>query len=469
MLEQRHEYANKEGGDVGKVLYDKGQRFIRKREKTIESIKAAAEERLTQECSFKPKIMGISPSACSGSMALAQKPRYLKHKAGSSRAEEQQHMQSKDARCTFKPKVNGIRPDMAAAKQYMRAGITERLYEGGLPRREAADSVSVRAGSGCGSGGCSDSPRTRRSMDFGSFLSAIQSAPASASPQVKKARSRKRPVSAPIGPKQQRPPGQRSTFNGGFTAPVTPIRAQHQTFSDFLQRQNLTEARRQQHIEHLAASNTPPFKPQISPRGRAIGHTKGSFEASFMERQRMAAMRRQNQGRRGEEEKERRLMEGCTFQPQLVADSGEVRPRGLWELSAGDMAQRDIRQSRARAKAELEAARAMPFQPQLHTANSPLAPQRDTGRLMLTSELDTLLFRIAHKSQKKQNKCVVAHRQALETEMAGCTFQPCIKPLPEFIKAQLEGVRLLKQSREESQLSITNASTSALDRRPAWV
>jgi len=136
-------------------------------------------------------------------------------------------------------------------------------------------------------------------------------------------------------------------------------------------------------------------------------------------------------------------MKECTFKPKISTKGEESRARSVDELSTGDALKKQAMQEAMKLRAEQEEMKEYTFQPRIHS-NSGVQ-----GRLQILSEPGTYVARVA-SDQMRQDQQIHEHLRKLELEeMAECTFEPEIHEAPAYVKRIARSMALTRSERPE--------------------
>eukprot|EP00752_Nemacystus_decipiens_P018403 g16506.t1 len=315
--------------------------------------------------------------------------------------------------CTFTPNVIGARKGMDQAQQYLQYDVVDRLTgaafrapddddddngdgseEGEALLRERGGTLRGRRGRGLGvsSGdawGGGDGDRDDE-LEFGALETGEQS-----------------PSQAGAGQKDAA-----SDTSSSFHA--------------FLSRQNKMETDKLKHIEQIQLMRQHTFKPEICAESTKI-HQE-SNKGDFLQRVARDAARKEHEAVR---QKAAGLHDpDCTFKPKITARSANLQARSVVELSRGDQLKRETTQRLTRLRAEQELLADTTFRPRI---NADAASRMAVSKLKVVSDPGSYIATVENLRRRKE-ECVV--RGAIEKaakEVEGCTFRPETTECPAYI------------------------------------
>eukprot|EP00927_Polykrikos_kofoidii_P027611 TRINITY_DN24224_c0_g1_i1.p1 TRINITY_DN24224_c0_g1~~TRINITY_DN24224_c0_g1_i1.p1 ORF type:complete len:498 (+),score=65.25 TRINITY_DN24224_c0_g1_i1:88-1581(+) len=316
----------------------------------------------------------------------------------------------------FTPSTNDVPPKMLNAKTYLKKNVFNRL------------SQSVAE--------ASPPPSSRQSCEP---LRASLPSPSISC------------ISAPAG----RSRSEANIGGGGGSAPGD-------SFTNFLHRQNVLEADRKEKLSKLEVETAPTLRPQLCERSIRLAERQrrpqrpasagsivgGRGDAGGATASRTARVTR--------EEAE------CTFKPKITKEAAQRDPRGLEQLSAGDMKRRQDRLDKLRTELKKREPKDETFAPEVQEYNGV------KSRLRLRDASDNLLERMERMRNDEMKRCEFQARKSREKEEAELTFKPQVRPAPEFVRRMAESYRMVRAMKEEEESSSIACESSGTVSQPDW-
>lgn len=137
----------------------------------------------------------------------------------------------------------------------------------------------------------------------------------------------------------------------------------------------------------------------------------------------------------------------CTFKPQILAKSENLRPRSVYELSRGDAVKREANQKMTKLRSEQEQLAEVTFQPVI----SKYAEKSHSKSLLNTNKNPKEFLDHYHREQTKLKDARVTSAKVREKkELEGCTFTPKTTACPAYIKRIAKSMQVVKASRRLS-------------------
>eukprot|EP00512_Aurantiochytrium_limacinum_P008543 CAMPEP_0171538482 /NCGR_PEP_ID=MMETSP0960-20121227/62_1 /TAXON_ID=87120 /ORGANISM="Aurantiochytrium limacinum, Strain ATCCMYA-1381" /LENGTH=837 /DNA_ID=CAMNT_0012085369 /DNA_START=546 /DNA_END=3059 /DNA_ORIENTATION=- len=408
--------------------------------------RADEEERMRQECTFKPKLSdsvqfpgrsrymkgtASQPASARGTRGVGEVMSESGVSTPSSRARRKSAW---DEQCTFTPQTNPVHPKMEAAQVYLSNDIFTRLSqprEALYQRREADSGSEVSPGSG-------DDDRV---MDMETFMASLGDAQGDANSSKG---GKQRPGSAP----RQRP----STAEGAKALTAEERRERRKSFEAFLARQSHSTVRKQQKIAQVAQRTNPSHKPELCAKSLSMANQRA--KGDFLQRVAKGAIRREHEAVR---RKSSSLDPECTFHPKITR-VGQSRPaRTTLEMSRGDSLRKETNTRLMKLRVEQEELQDLTFTPEFQARH-----KAAEGRLKILSEPDTYIRRLQHKDTLQSHKQTKAAQDQEMKELEECTFKPEIHDAPAYVKRIVRSLALAKPARE------AQAAAEKEHARPEW-
>eukprot|EP00930_Biecheleria_cincta_P032802 TRINITY_DN22737_c0_g1_i3.p1 TRINITY_DN22737_c0_g1~~TRINITY_DN22737_c0_g1_i3.p1 ORF type:complete len:949 (+),score=195.61 TRINITY_DN22737_c0_g1_i3:150-2996(+) len=145
-----------------------------------------------------------------------------------------------------------------------------------------------------------------------------------------------------------------------------------------------------------------------------------------------------------------------SFRPAIHPRSSRRPPRGVDDMSAGDLQRLNARRAEIREQILEEERRQLPFAPRLNPRSSQVQ-----GRLRVLESPEEYTARLAHERQAILSQRAQERQRRTEEDLAQCTFTPQINPgAPEYIRLMAEAHREMREIRELDEKPV--------QQRPEW-
>ena len=221
-------------------------------------------------------------------------------------------------------------------------------------------------------------------------------------------------------------------------------------FTDFLQRQNAAEARKQQKLDSARKAMTPQGKPAVNRHSQSLNQSISGTD--FLQRLQKDAVRKEHETLR--KKAKSNVDPNCTFRPSINRSSQNRKGRSVVELSRGDMLKKETAQRLAKLKTEQDELSGLTFQPKINRNN------KSEGKIQILSNPETYLQRL-QKNAKEYSEKQRRMAQSQETkEMEDCTFAPEINDAPAYVKVRAAPETFLKSARPPARLPACPPSCS---------
>ncbi|GMI04562.1 hypothetical protein TrLO_g113 [Triparma laevis f. longispina] len=430
--------AKKDNRTVAERLYDERVHLAAKQQMRVKMQEREAEKAFEDAHTFKPEV-GVVVGEGSAMKKVIRKrdgtpvqSRFRQVAASPC----QRPTDKKDKQCSFTPKVTGVRGNMSSAKLYLKNDVFSRLQNGakeggGMKENEnpVFDAADV------------EEEEPRPVMDMATFMNNVQKKkvvrPASA--------GRSRPNNKTVGSarKARASSAGRSRPNSAAGKTTTTDSAQ---FHAFLARQNQTELKKKQKIDHLKRQQQQTHKPVLC--STTVNLTQDRKQEDFLKRLKQYQVRKDHQ--QIKLQAQHNTDPECTFRPALNSKSNNLAEggRSVVELSRGDHLRKETTQKMLRLRHEQSQMKELTFAPQVNHSNK--VARNATSRLKIVEDPDNYLSRL---QQSAKNRKDVLRRKAQELEMKTlqeCTFRPETSECPGYIKRIARSMALTKVDRQES-------------------
>ncbi|RLN37335.1 hypothetical protein BBJ28_00021135 [Nothophytophthora sp. Chile5] len=328
---------------VSERLYQEADNY-RTREELAAKLKVEEEAEIERECTFKPKI-NRTDKVKAKYMEITTNP------SPSLTAASREAAAKELAECTFYPKVNGISAEMASAQLYLQQDIYERLSRPCAGSEADGSPAKGRRGRRRSLSLFGDDDEDRDSLDVSSPRSSRSQDDISVRPGGTSRRRRSSSGGNGQGPRSV-----------GGSSSREDKEARVRQFKNFIERQKFHEQARHKRIELTKQQLTPGYKPAINKKSLAM--MENGRKGDFLERISTYALRKEHDTVK--KKTVRSTDPNCTFKPAINQTSVKRKARSITELSRGDLLRRETSQRLMKLKMEQEEMAALTFRPQLN-------------------------------------------------------------------------------------------------------
>lgn len=225
-------------------------------------------------------------------------------------------------------------------------------------------------------------------------------------------------------------------------------------WNEFLVRQQFYDSQRHEkmQIAEAKAMGCMKEKPTISQGSKQLLTKNGAFEEGQPD-----IWERMQRGKPKNQTSEEQEIAGCSFAPEINAYSKSLLPRGVEELSIGDVVKRDAKREQAQFMRMREEMKILSFKPKIDTISAA------TGRskIKIVSEPETYIARYMEDKVKKEEKVQAAEKEKESKEVAKCTFRPVIHESPAFVKEHVQNIPTRNRKKNRKARALANA-------KPEW-
>ena len=286
-----------------------------------------------------------------------------------------------------------------------------------------------------------DEEEPRPVMDMATFMNNVQKKkvvrPASAGRSRPKSAT-KTAAARPSSAGRSRPSTSGSV--GGNSAKVDSAQ-----FHAFLARQNQTELKKKQKIDHLRRQSQQTHKPVLC--STTINLTQDRKQEDFLKRLKQYQVRKDHQ--KIKLKAQHHSDPECTFEPTLNSKSNDLAEggRSVVELSRGDHLRKETTQKMLRLRHEQSQMKELTFHPKVNHSNK--VARNASSRLKIVEDPDNYLSRLQQNAKHRKD---TLRRKAQELEMKTleeCTFRPQTSECPGYIKRIARSMALTKVDKQE--------------------
>ena len=240
---------------AGERLYRNSETVYNNRARIIEEELRRERTQEDQQCTFRPDL------ATKGQYRQVKPKFHLQQRKPDPFVADERRTEN----CTFTPKVKGVSKNMTSAQLYLSSNVVDRLTRaGGTPD----DSPAIDAGTFMQSqprrsNQLFDSPSTTTPRGRGQFAGTGD---------------RRRASSAPRGGTRATSTNARRSANDDQLTPAE-LHEHNQRLKEFLGRQQKSTLRYQRHLEEMKTNSTPTFRPELCRKSLEMSeqHFKGEF------------------------------------------------------------------------------------------------------------------------------------------------------------------------------------------------
>ncbi|GMI00962.1 hypothetical protein TrVE_jg1744 [Triparma verrucosa] len=432
--------AKKDNRTVAERLYDERVHLAAKQQMRVKQQEAEAEKVFEDTHTFTPGL-GVGEGS-------VKKKKVIRKRDGTpvqSRFRQvaaspcQRPTDQKDKRCSFTPTVTGVRGNMSSAKLYLKNDVFSRLQNGAQSSNNEGQAKENE--NPVFNAADVDEEEPRPVMDMATFMNNVQKKkvvrPASAGRSRPKSAT-KAAAARPSSAGRSRPSTSGSV--GGNSAKVDSAQ-----FHAFLARQNQTELKKKQKIDHLRRQSQQTHKPVLC--STTINLTQDRKQEDFLKRLKQYQVRKDHQ--QIKLKAQHNTDPECTFEPSLNSKSNDLAEggRSVVELSRGDHLRKETTQKMLRLRHEQSQMKELTFHPKVNHSNK--VARNASSRLKIVEDPDNYLSRLQQNAKHRKD---TLRRKAQELEMKTleeCTFRPQTSECPGYIKRIARSMALTKVDKQE--------------------
>eukprot|EP00743_Colponemidia_sp_Colp-15_P005027 GILK01005414.1.p1 GENE.GILK01005414.1~~GILK01005414.1.p1 ORF type:complete len:555 (-),score=87.07 GILK01005414.1:220-1884(-) len=442
--------------DDSRLFHERVQRWQVKKSEEINRLKEQLQSSQYENCTFKPAINTISASIVSPSPnAAAVSERLYKHQSKTRILQLQSEIQQKQEEefrknCTFTPqisrppkefasqissrymqdpnlstnssrhidvpefsftpRVNKVPVHMGSAQLYLQTNAFERLSR---PRTAAQDASFVSDENSFISWSNENNGNTGNVTSYRTIGTAKAT----------------RPSSAP-----------RERINGSAESEQHASKRDPDFFIQFLQRQNILEANRQDRLARVQSSVQFQPKPELCPKSKVLAEKRlrKSGGGDFLTRVEQHCLKREQSFH----EMAAHTPSDCTFQPQINDASRVLKPRTAEEMSVGDMMRKENSLRAMKLQIEKRELEVATFKPKL------TQKEGVSSRLKVVSDPDTYIERIQKSARIQCERAKRVQESLDEQATKECTFKPKIHEAPAYVTRIAKSMALTRAAKK---------------------
>lgn len=405
---------------------------FKEREELASRAKAEQEEKIQQDCTFKPKIAKTR-------YAESARPKYMDKPVPSAAT----YMMAEDVKrremeeCTFQPKVNPIGPEMVSAQLYLQKNIFQRLN---CPGSDTDDRGYLN--------GNTEVFHGYKGIEHGDLFAAYGS-DSEGNELVQRRGAICSQDDFNIGIRRKHGSRQTSLYTreGGFGAEGNETVSKalmhgnggrlNPKFQIFMQRQQIYEHARQKRLEQKRQQLELDHKPTINKRS-------GQMMASGQKGDYLARVSMVRHGSTKQKKYASLFETNCTFQPRINDRSAKRIARSVTDLSRGDLLRRETTRRLIKLKIEQEQMASLTFRPRLNRISN-----KSEGKLRILTNAETYIQRIQYQlhAAKTKQRCALQMKEI--EEIAACTFKPKIIPAPAYVRRIAKSSATMRAHKKE--------------------